>query len=192
MALLDYLDGADYQLFVKTFAALLSDVDNFPQDTATQEIRQVLPLILQKQVEKILSYEDEASSLNPSPSNLHQLRIACKRLRYTLEYFQTLFDPPVEALITMIKGMQDHLGQLQDAVVAGEMLKLYLIWGDWGEAATRRAYWADEPVIDPGTAQYLAWRQTECQNLLETFPQLWQQFKESEFQQTLDSALKGL
>jgi len=45
---------------------------------------------------------------------LHALRIAAKRLRYTLELFSDVFGQPGEALIDQVKAVQEDLGEIHD------------------------------------------------------------------------------
>ncbi|MBS1213328.1 MAG: hypothetical protein H6R26_1945, partial [Proteobacteria bacterium] len=46
---------------------------------------------------------------------LHELRKTCKKLRYLLEFFQSLYPADkLRALIKDLKGFQNHLGDLQD------------------------------------------------------------------------------
>ncbi len=45
---------------------------------------------------------------------LHALRIAAKRLRYTLELFHDVFGAPGERLIDTVKAMQEELGEVHD------------------------------------------------------------------------------
>ena len=45
---------------------------------------------------------------------LHDLRIAAKRLRYTLELFRAVFGDPGERQIERVKALQEELGQLHD------------------------------------------------------------------------------
>jgi hypothetical protein len=45
---------------------------------------------------------------------LHNLRIAAKRLRYSLELFRGVFGARGEKLIEQVKTLQEHLGQLHD------------------------------------------------------------------------------
>jgi hypothetical protein len=49
--------------------------------------------------------------------SLHNLRIAAKRLRYTLELFRSVFGPLGEEMIEQIKAIQEELGNLHDADV---------------------------------------------------------------------------
>jgi len=54
---------------------------------------------------------------------LHDLRIACKALRYTLEFAQHLLGPESVVLIQHVKALQDLLGDLNDAVTALTLLE---------------------------------------------------------------------
>ncbi|MER3486332.1 MAG: hypothetical protein C4345_10510, partial [Chloroflexota bacterium] len=48
---------------------------------------------------------------------LHDLRIAAKRLRYTLELFRPVFGAAGERQIERVRAIQEILGQLHDADV---------------------------------------------------------------------------
>lgn len=59
----------------------------------------------------------EGRAIKPdSPAeDLHELRKTCKKLRYLLEFFRSLYPPEkLRPLIKQIKGFQDHLGEFQD------------------------------------------------------------------------------
>jgi CHAD domain-containing protein len=58
------------------------------------------------------------------PEELHELRKSCKKLRYLMEFFQSVF--PVDemaALIKTLKAFQEVLGNFQDYQVQEERLK---------------------------------------------------------------------
>jgi len=128
---------------------------------------------------------------NPSPELLHALRIACKRLRYTLEFFREVLSPSTKALIKQIVALQDHLGNLQDAVVASDILRNYLLFGTWdrdkaGESLPAAAEDA------PGVEAYLAVQQAELQYLVDTFPLGWQYLRGARFSQMVAKAVAVL
>ena len=50
-------------------------------------------------------------------TELHQMRIAAKRLRYTLELAAPYFGPDVAAAIREVKNLQELLGTIHDADV---------------------------------------------------------------------------
>ena len=54
----------------------------------------------------------------------HKLRIAAKKLRYALEAFGPLFEAKAtERFVERLKDLQDQLGALNDAVVAGRLVE---------------------------------------------------------------------
>jgi len=58
---------------------------------------------------------------------LHQLRIAGKWLRYTLEFVAEAMGPDAKALIERVVAMQDHLGLMNDAEVAAMKARALLV-----------------------------------------------------------------
>ncbi len=55
---------------------------------------------------------------------LHDLRIRCKKLRYLLEFFRSLYDPQViDPLIKRLKLLQDNLGDFNDYEIQQDSLK---------------------------------------------------------------------
>jgi CHAD domain-containing protein len=58
---------------------------------------------------------------------LHELRIAAKRLRYTLEFVREALGPEAPALIGRVVALQDHLGAMNDAEVAASMARTFLV-----------------------------------------------------------------
>ncbi len=62
---------------------------------------------------------------------LHDMRIAAKRLRYTLELFRAQFGPPGSKQIDRVKAVQEALGTLHDhdvriAMIGDELSRLML------------------------------------------------------------------
>jgi inorganic triphosphatase YgiF len=58
------------------------------------------------------------------PGQLHQLRIACKKLRYSSEMFGSLFEATkVKPYTAALSGLQDILGVLNDLAVAHRLLE---------------------------------------------------------------------
>jgi CHAD domain-containing protein len=58
---------------------------------------------------------------------LHQLRIAAKRLRYTLEFVREPLGEDASPLIARVVALQDHLGFMNDAEVAATMARTFLV-----------------------------------------------------------------
>ena len=54
---------------------------------------------------------------------MHALRIDCKKLRYLIEFFASLFPPTkIRQLINQLKRLQDNLGDFNDLSVQQEYL----------------------------------------------------------------------
>jgi CHAD domain-containing protein len=61
---------------------------------------------------------------NSDDELLHALRIECKKLRYLLEFFTSLFpEKKINALIKQLKQLQDNLGDFNDFDVQIEYLR---------------------------------------------------------------------
>lgn len=72
--------------------------------------------IIWPRYEAILRFE--TSIAEAEPPALHQLRIACKRLRYALEIFAPQLGPGIAPLRKALVAAQGHLGDIQDTTVA--------------------------------------------------------------------------
>lgn len=60
------------------------------------------------------------------PAELHQLRIECKKLRYLLEFFRSLYpDTEIRKSVKALKGLQDCLGNFNDLEVQQDRLNEY-------------------------------------------------------------------
>jgi len=67
-------------------------------------------------------------------TELHDMRIACKRLRYLLEIFSVAFSEELEPYIDRVKGLQDVLGEIHDRDVQVPALQDHLAWLEQREA----------------------------------------------------------
>ncbi|WCM18306.1 CHAD domain-containing protein [Paraburkholderia bryophila] len=61
----------------------------------------------------------------PEYSELHQLRIAGKKLRYLLEFFLPVLGSRSQKSIEILTGLQDDLGNLNDIVASETLLHRY-------------------------------------------------------------------
>lgn len=68
----------------------------------------------------------DALGADPPDDDLHALRIQGKRLRYAAELAAPAGGKPVEKLIKATKGLQDVLGDHQDAVIAEQEVRRLL------------------------------------------------------------------
>jgi CHAD domain-containing protein len=70
---------------------------------------------------------------------LHDLRIAAKWLRYTIEFVREALGPGSAPLIARVTALQDHLGELNDATVTAHMARSFLVGGSGTLSELERA-----------------------------------------------------
>jgi CHAD domain-containing protein len=63
-----------------------------------------------------------ALAARPSAERLHRVRLAAKRLRYTLELFRRCYGPGLESRIESLRGLQQVLGEINDCAATGRLL----------------------------------------------------------------------
>jgi CHAD domain-containing protein len=89
---------------------------------ALEPIRRVASDRISKVFAKVLKKGRDIGPTSPA-RKLHRLRIECKKLRYLLTFFESLY--PADTLkptIKELKRLQDHLGDFNDAQVQREAL----------------------------------------------------------------------
>jgi CHAD domain-containing protein len=195
-----YLKSERYTNFKKDFSESLDISESWSLPTTTTKhdalphrVRDVLPSILYARFADISAYSEWVEGPYVSIERLHRLRIASKGLRYTLEFFGDVLGKEAEIMIKEVTALQDHLGDLHDAVVAIDLLGSYLQTGDWGLSEGRK--YSGEKKIPEGLKEvgaYKAYREEELQTLLDTFPEVWSKVQNEEFRQRIESAIKTL
>jgi CHAD domain-containing protein/inorganic triphosphatase YgiF len=198
--MLAYLESNRYARFKERFDEFLHTpgagalpITAQAGEPAAYRLRQVVPAALYQRLAAMQAFDEWVSEPDVPLSRYHQLRIISKGMRYALEFFQEVLGPEAGTLIGEVKALQDHLGDLQDAVVASNLLRDFLMWGTWGHGeGQKKVAWPTETVVAPGVAAYLAARQAELQHLVRTFPQVWTRFPTPGFSRLLASALEPL
>lgn len=74
---------------------------------------------LKKRVKRIASHR------NADYAELHEIRIAGKRLRYSLEFLAPVLDARYSTTIEQLAQVQEHLGNLNDLVTSETLLREY-------------------------------------------------------------------
>lgn len=127
-------------------------------------IADVLPALLWKQYGAVRAYETYFE--RASVQELHALRIEIKRLRYTLEFFAEAFSDVPTDLVQPLIALQDHLGAMQDAVVAGRAVTTFIA------AKATHAAESGEPLADfQALAAYHAHLNTRIEELRAALPE---------------------
>jgi putative phosphoesterase len=106
----------------------------------------------------------------------HAMRIAAKRLRYTIEIFASLFEDELRSELKTIKRLQELLGQLHDCDVWIDQLPRFIE----EERGRTRAYFGHEGFfrfIEPGIRQLLADRTAARKDLHAACLEFWDRFE---------------
>jgi CHAD domain-containing protein len=116
--------------------------------------------------QEILKYE--MALPQASAQTLHGLRIACKRLRYSMQIFGQTPAELVETLAAL-KGAQDHLGRLHDIFFAERLIaRLLPRSGGDGQGEDQSS-----PANHPQYLEYLEALTTESNQLRSSIGPLW-------------------
>jgi CHAD domain-containing protein len=158
-------------------ARTLEQLDAFaehPSETGDGEptllVRHFAGSAIWARYEAVLRYETVAP--DAPPETLHQVRIACKQLRYATEMFEDALGERVQPLLEVLVRTQDHLGELHDAVVALDMVSRL-----------------NERHPARGLAVYAAALAAERDRLHQTFAPLWVQISGEDFHRDLLGAV---
>ena len=117
------------------FAAVMNGIEAFvgidplaDSDAASgsMPVRELARTVITKRFRKVIKKGRRISSSSPD-ERLHELRIDCKKLRYLLEFFTSLFPAEeMKKLIKQLKQFQENLGTFNDLSVQQDFLAEYL------------------------------------------------------------------
>ncbi len=188
LGLIAYLDSQGYRRFVQEFGDFVktpgAGVEAVPEGQPQRLlVRDVLSSTVWQLYETAWAYD---RVLAGAPvTTLHALRIDCKYLRYTLEFFEGILGPEAPWLIQEVIALQDHLGDIQDAEVASAILGDFVARDNPGEASLN----TDD--LD-NMAAYRDFRLEEQHDLLMTLPKTWARLNSTRFRRRLAHSLLAL
>jgi CHAD domain-containing protein len=181
-----YLAGKEYPGFMaalKEFIAKEALPDEQTAPLAARPTGEVAVKVIRKALKKLLAHGRRANS-ETSDAELHELRIDCKKLRYLLEFFASLFPPKATVqAIRQMKSLQDNLGTFVDLSVQMEFLQSRL-----------EALPADRGGIGEAAAigGLLATLYREREKVRAHFHEIFSGFDSSETGELFDELLSGL
>lgn len=127
-ALLRELDSDGYRRFVADFEVFVSTdgADVRPVEaTEPHHVRDTAPSRIWRAHERVRAYDGVLPWADVA--TLHELRIAAKWLRYSIEFVREALGPEVGPLVERVVALQDHLGFLHDADVAAQLTRAFLV-----------------------------------------------------------------
>ena len=125
------LDSERYARLKKDWCVFLEADVGEDAPNAARPIREIAVERIEQAYARVRKQGSKLSAKTPAEA-IHRLRIGCKKLRYLLEFFRSLFDEDrVTSVIRSLKRLQDDLGDFNDLEVqqqglggmAGDMLK---------------------------------------------------------------------
>ena len=113
---------------------------------------------------------------------LHDLRIAGKWLRYSMEFVREALGPGSDPLIARVTALQDHLGEMNDASVTASMARTFLVEhaGDLS------------PLESAAIWRYLVDREREVGRMRRTIGSPWRGVAGPAFRRGLGRVVAGL
>jgi CHAD domain-containing protein len=114
------LDSQAYARILHDWGAFLDEplTQNPLEDNATQPIIDLARQRIYKRYRRVIKDGNHIILDQPQDELLHALRIDCKKLRYLIEFFASLFPPKkVTRLVNQLKRLQDNLGDFNDLSV---------------------------------------------------------------------------
>ena len=124
-----YLASDDYQSFLHKWNKFVHR-DSFPDSekapNASLSTRTVAANTIKKAWKKVIRHGRQISS-ETTDAELHALRIDCKKLRYLLEFFSSIFPhKTIAPVIRQMKELQENLGDFIDFAVQLQFLHDHL------------------------------------------------------------------
>jgi CHAD domain-containing protein len=166
----------DYLDFVRTEGAAVSPVT----PAQPHRVRDTAPSRIWSAYEQVRAYEPVLRWADVP--TLHELRIASKWLRYSLEFVQETLGEESEPLIERVTALQDHLGLMNDADVAGSMARTFLV-----EHASQLSQLESAAI-----GRYLVDREREVTRLRRSIGLPWRGVAGAGFRRALGRMVAGL
>jgi CHAD domain-containing protein len=166
----------DYIDFVRTEGAAVRQVGA----VQPHRVRDTAPSRIWTAYEGVRGFE---SALRwADVETLHELRIAGKWLRYSMEFVREPLGPDVDPLIARVTALQDHLGLMNDADVTASMTRTFLVEHTGDLSAPESA----------AIGRYLVDREREVARLRRAVGATWRGVAGVRFRRTLGRVVAGL
>jgi CHAD domain-containing protein len=152
-------------------------------------------LIALQRLEELYSWSQAADDPRDT-LHQHHLRIAVKRLRYTLELFQEVLPQECHAILAELEQLQEELGRLHDHDVLIALLKGILIGQDVADevaetASLLQALGEPPPAVQESLRHLLPRLLQEREVHFFTFRQHWRELEARHFRQELQALLRS-
>ncbi len=126
-AMVRKLNSPHFYTLIKEWRSYLESPlpDDPVEPSASRPVAEVAGKRIYRIYQRVMREGLAITSLSPA-ADLHELRKSCKKLRYLLEFFQSLYPKKqVRPLIKALKVLLDNLGDFQDLEVQANKLRDY-------------------------------------------------------------------
>jgi len=183
VVLIKELDSVRYQQWVDEYIAFVQAEGIGTRSVGPVEphrVRDTMPSRIWAAYEGVRAYEPVMRWADVT--TLHDLRIAAKWLRYTLEFVREALGPESAPVIERVVALQDHLGWLHDADVAAGLARAFLVEhaGDLAEPESA------------AIGRYLVDRERELARLRRTVGPAWRGVSSVGFRRALGRLVAAL
>ena len=116
LKLVKALNSPRYHRFLRGWKQFLKSpfFQENPPSVAQQPVTEVASGRIWRVYRRVL-HDGKSIQVDTAEEVLHELRKTCKKLRYLMEFFQSLYPPQeIKFLIKVLKRLQDNLGEFQD------------------------------------------------------------------------------
>ncbi len=133
-----FVESEEYRRMLYAWELFLDSAES--SGTGEKAERPVLKLARKRIRKRYKSAVDIGSNITGSSpdADFHTLRIECKKLRYYLEFFESLFPgDETKRAIKQLKALQDNLGDFNDLHVQQESIQGFLSLVDAGDESEK-------------------------------------------------------
>jgi CHAD domain-containing protein/transposase-like protein len=194
LAMLAYLDSETYRQFVVSFNNFIQSTGKYDQEIpqatfdgepmpVAHKMAHLAPVLIYTRLGAVRAFAE--SIPHAKIVHLHALRIQFKSLHYILDFLKEILGPQAKEVLSAVKRMQDHLGDLNDADVA--CLRLSALLENW-ESNQLGTLLAERQTPESLLA-YLSLKHRHRHDLLVSFPAAWEAFDTVEFRRKLAEAV---
>lgn len=177
-----FLKSSDFINFIEGVSEFLGNPNYrfHPKDTQATEVGSFIRKVLTKRMNTLFKYNAIIDDL--SLQQYHRLRINAKKFRYALEFFAPVVGDKAAEAIEKLKDLQDLLGEMNDNVVA-----LEIILGGINEMSE-----GNDRVENGGVDHLLNDKKNRLDELVKRFPEIWEGFNQPDFRNNLISVVEGI
>ena len=122
-----FLKSPEYKEIVTSWESYLDRSGEHSEiPNAEVPVKELANRIIKKKYKRILRDGSRIDDETPD-AELHSLRIECKKLRYMIEFFSSLYPAvQIKSLVKHLKVLQDNLGEFNDLSVQRASMKSFI------------------------------------------------------------------